>query len=138
MPLGVLHPAGRLGSWRVRAQRAEFGHDPFDLRGIDGSPIFGGENPQTSPVLAAGAMESSLLVNPADAFIGKEIESQHLERVASATPGIFQGRRGKFGRPALCQGGFVGKTDAAGEHTAQPRAPAEPLAEGFLHWPRVS
>src|SRR6266853_100311 len=135
---GVLHPADRSASWRVSAQRAELGNEPFDLRGIDGPRIFGGENPQTNLVLAARAMEKSVLVNPADAFVGKEIDSEHLERVAGAAPGIVQRRLGKLGRPALCQGGFVWKTDAAGEHTAQPRASAEPLAEELLHWPRVN
>src|SRR5213593_1900421 len=121
----VLDPGNRSGSRRARPQRAELDEEPFDLRGIDAAPIFGGENPQTNPILAAGAMEKSLFVNPADAFIRKEIDPEHLERVAGAAPGIFQGRLGEFGRPALCQGGFVGKTDAAGEHTAQPRASAE-------------
>ena len=133
-----LHPADRSGSCRASAHRAELDEEPFDLRGIDAAPVLGGENPQTNPVLAAGAMEKGLLVNPTDAFIGKEINSEHLERVAGAAPGILQGRRGEFGRPALCQGGFVGKTDAAGEHTPQLRSPAEPFAEGFLHWPGVS
>src|SRR5256885_2321135 len=119
---------------RARAQRAELGDEPFDLRRIDAAPIFAGENPETNTVLAAGAMEESLLVNPADSFVGKEIDSEHLERLASAAPGIVQGRRGKFWRPALRQGGFVWKTDAAGEHTGQPRASVEPLAEELFHW----
>src|SRR6266700_6700022 len=102
----------RSGSRRAAAQCAEFGDEPFDLRGIGGLPIFDGENPQTNPVLAARALEQGLLVNPADAFVGKEIDFEHLERVAGAAPGIVQGRRGKFGRPALCQGGSVGETDA--------------------------
>src|SRR6266566_5180271 len=86
----------RSGSWRVDAQGAEFGDDPFDLNVIGRLAIIRREYPQTNPVLAAGAMEERFLVNPADTFVGKGIDPEHVERVTGAAPGIFQRWYAKF------------------------------------------
>src|SRR5205823_10320266 len=99
--------------------------------------IFRCEDAQADAIVSARAVEERFFVNPADVFVGNQIDLEHLERIAGAAPGMVEVLDRKIRRPTLGKARFICKPQAAGEHARQPRPLADPLLERFLHAPEL-
>src|SRR2546425_12765070 len=76
--------------WRFVTQRPEFNDQPLDGLLIEKLRVSGRKDGETNPVVAAPAVQGRVFVNPADLFVWKEVDFEHLKRVAHPTPRTFE------------------------------------------------
>src|SRR5439155_1204502 len=119
-------------------EQAELRDEVFDGGGVKRLRVFGRENAEANAIVAPGAVEEGMLVNPTGAFVGEEVDFEHLKCVAHATQGVVQGLCRKVGRPGLGERSFVRIADAAREDAGKLSPAGEPLLEYFLHACRVN
>src|SRR5437660_6614266 len=87
--------------WLFVTERPEFNDEPLDDLLIEGLRVFGCKDSQTNPVVAPPTVQEAVLVNPADLFVRKEVDLEHLKGVAHPAPRIFERFDREFFRPGL-------------------------------------
>jgi len=70
-------------------ERPEFDDEPLDGFLIEKLRLPGRKDGETNPLVAVPAVQERVFVNPADLFVRKEVDFEHLKGVAHAAPSSF-------------------------------------------------
>ena len=97
--------------------------------------IFAGENAKTDPILTPGTVQKSMFIDPAGVPNREAVEMENLKSVGDTAPCIFEGCRGKTGRPGLDESSPVGIMHTARQDPRKTSVFAEPQINNLFHTP---